>query len=322
MEIVVKTSRELTEIEWATYTSSFDEVFHKGFPEAHFYQKYMLTIDGRSYHALLLENDTVVGGCTVIPYNYHFGDVLRRIGLVVDVFIIEKNRTDLWALFSLYNELKRELINNGIVMTVAIPNDIAYPYWKNVVKWKDIGFLEYHALPVKVGNVLKRGGKLLNYVSRFGCRLLISISYLIRSSEKGHSIRINREDDIIERQRYTDNHKTLIVKRSKFSYCIVDEEGIKTCYLIDFYDIWNKNKDVESLRNAIKYIYKNEQIDLIVFVGKLAFFQLLLFKVPYGYQPKKLYFTADILISDSLDGKQDVFNIADWDFGLFNYDVR
>ena len=57
--------------------------------------------------------------------------------------------------FSLYNELKRELINNGIVMTVAIPNDIAYPYWKNVVKWKDIGFLEYHALPVKVGNVLK-----------------------------------------------------------------------------------------------------------------------------------------------------------------------
>ena len=101
MEIVVKTSRELTEIEWATYTSSFDEVFHKGFPEAHFYQKYMLTIDGRYYHALLLENDTVVGGCKVIPYNYHFGDVLRRIGLVVDVFIIEKTGQTCGLFFTL-----------------------------------------------------------------------------------------------------------------------------------------------------------------------------------------------------------------------------
>lgn len=86
--------------------------------------------------------------------------------------------------------------------------------------------------------------------------------------------------------------------------------------------IKNNKKDTKSLRTAIKYIIRYENIDIIIFVGKLSFFQNLLFKVPYKYEPKHLYFTADILSAANIKDEQKLLDITNWDFGLFNYDVR
>jgi hypothetical protein len=102
----------------------------------------------------------------------------------------------------------------------------------------------------------------------------------------------------------------------------MEEDGIQTCYLIDFYNKEYRIKDTLSLRNAISFILHNEKVDIIIFVGKISFFQLLLFKVPYRYEPKHLYFTVDFLESFDNDFKSSVLNIKNWDFGLFNYDVR
>ena len=60
-----------------------------------------------------------------------------------------------------YNKLKKTLIDNHVIMVIAVPNDLVYSYWKNVVKWKDIGLLQYYALPVKAGNVLKKSKPIL-----------------------------------------------------------------------------------------------------------------------------------------------------------------
>jgi hypothetical protein len=97
---------------------------------------------------------------------------------------------------------------------------------------------------------------------------------------------------------------------------------IFTFYLIDFYNIENKIKDSRSLYKVIKYLLYKEIVDIIIFVGKLSFSQFLLFRVPLKYKPKKLYFIADILIPDLYERKLEIYNILNWDFGLFNYDVR
>lgn len=322
MEIVVKTSSELSQPDWESYVFGFNEVFNKTKTIENFKHKYLNTIDDHSYHALLTNNNEIVGGCTVIPYQYNIGETKQRIGLAVDVFIREEFRTDLMALYRMYKKLKKELISHGIIMVVAVPNDVSYPYWKNVVKWKDVGVLKYYALPVKAGNVLKKATTFTNFFSGLLSKFLLLISYFTKSTEKYLPIKIDRSNSIIEKQRYTANHKIIKDSKSFFAYLVVFEEGLNACYLIDFYNNTNHKKDSKTLRKAIKYILQNEQSDIIIFVGKLNLFQLLLFKVPYKFEPKHLYFTADILIPEKISNEEFIYNISNWDFGLFNYDVR
>lgn len=214
MDIVVKTSRELSLSEWESYLVGFNEVFNKAETIENFKHKYLNTIDNHSYHALLINNNEIVGGCTVIPYQYKIGETTERIGLAVDVFIREHFRTDLMALYRIYKKLKNELINQGIILVIAVPNEVSYPYWKNVVKWKDVGLLQYYVLPVKAGNILKKATKFINGLSWVLIKFLLLISYILSSSEKILPIRIERSNRIIEKQRYNSNYK--LIRNSKF----------------------------------------------------------------------------------------------------------
>ena len=321
MNIEFRLTSEITTTEWESYTAAFNQVFEKDYKTTYFQHKYQHTIDLNSLHIFLKEGDKVVGACTVIPYEYNYEETITRTGLTVDVFILPEFRTDPLALFRMYKTLKKELIQRDIAIVIAVPNDIAYPYWKNVVKWKDVGFLKYYALPVKAGNVIAKLPNLLNVLSYVYTRLILFLSHFVFSREHFSKIRINRSNKIIEKQRYTQKH--IQIKNDNFfaSYRIMNEEGINTCYLIDFYNISKACKDTSSLRKAIKTILLTEKIDIIIFVGKLNFFQLILLKVPFKFEPKHLFFTADILIPEKIDNKL-IYNIQNWDFGLFNYDVR
>ncbi|MDD4244376.1 MAG: hypothetical protein PHG08_08735, partial [Bacilli bacterium] len=310
MEIVIKSSSELSQSDWESYVFGFNEVFNKTETIENFKHKYLNTIDDHSYHALLTNNNDIVGGCTVIPYQYNIYETTERIGLAVDVFIREQFRTDLMALYRMYKRLKNELISHGIVLVVAVPNDVSYPYWKNIVKWKDVGLLKYYAFPVKAGNVLKKATTFANFFSGLFSKFLLLISYFTNSSEKSLPVSIDRSDNSIEKQRYTPNHKIIKDSKSFFAYRVVNEEGLNACYLIDFYNTKNQKKDSQSLRKAIKYILQNEQTDIIIFVGKLNFFQFLLFKVPYKYEPKHLNFTADILIPEKISNTDFIYDIS------------
>jgi 6-pyruvoyl-tetrahydropterin synthase len=129
MKIVVKTSRELTLSDWESYVVGFNEVFNKAETIERFKHKYLNTIDNHSYHALLTNDNEIVGGCTVIPYQYNISKTIERIGLAVDVFIRKSFRTDPMALYQMYKNLKKDLIKQGIILVVAVPNDVSYPYW-------------------------------------------------------------------------------------------------------------------------------------------------------------------------------------------------
>lgn len=322
-KIVIKTSKEISDSEWESYKDSFNAVFNKNAKIDDFRQKYLFTIDEQSYHVFLEATDEeVVGSCTVIPYNYLVFGTMMKTGLAVDVFIREEYRNDPFILYKMYKTLKQKLLENKILLVIAVPNDTAYPYWKNIVKWKDIGLIDYYALPLKVGNVINRKYRFFNFLSYVSSKGMILLSYFFKSCEKTFPIRIDRSNDILYKQRYTLEHKIKEIENVIFAYRVVQEGDTKSCYLIDFYNKKNNKKDTKSLRIAIKYIIRYENIDIIIFVGKLSFFQNLLFKVPYKYEPKHLYFTADILSAANIKDEQKLLDITNWDFGLFNYDVR
>jgi len=322
MTIEVKKSIELISEEWSTYTQSFNQVFNKSNSTEYFKHKYINSIDGFSYHALLKDEEFVVGGCTIIPYEYYFKNEINKVGLTVDVFISKNYRKDPYYLYDMYEKLKKELILNGISLVIAVPNDTAYSYWKNIVKWKDIGFLKYYAIAIRLGNTIGKIRKILNVFSLLTSNIFIAISFFVRSTEKLYLIRINRVSNIIEKQRYTHEHNLVNQQNIFYSYHIVNEAGIETCYLIDFYCKKTKIKDSFTLYKAIRYICRKERVDLILYVGQLSFFQMLLFKVPFRSEPKHLYFMADVINFSNIRNIELIYNIKNWDFGLLNYDVR
>ena len=62
---------------------------------------------------------------------------------------------------------------------------------------------------------------------------------------------------------------------------------------------------------------KNNNADIIIFVGKIDLNQLLLIKIPGFLEPKKLN-----VIIDNFENHKELLINDNWDFGLLNYDVR
>lgn len=321
MEIRFLDTKGISEAEWASYCEAFNQIFERDYTFNYFWQKYQVTIDGCSYHSLLLHETKIVGACTVIPYLYIIEGQTFRVGLVVDVFILNEYRDDPYSLFKMYKLLKNELVAKNIAFTVAVPNDIAYPFWKNIVKWKDVGLLSYYTLPVKMGNVLGKHKNILNALNRFGIALWFPFTGIFNFKEKDSVISIDRSFKQLEEHRYTTDHQIKKSGSAFFSYRIMNEKGVITCYLIDFFNTDTRKKDTYSLRKAISAIIKNPEVDLIVFVGQLRMFQSLLLKVPYSKEPKHLYFMADVLMPQTVNAAV-VMDINNWDFGLYNFDVR
>jgi len=323
MEIKICTTNEWDDKEWLSYQQSFNAVFEKNFDLAYFKHKYNTSIDGHIYHALLL-NDTgyVVGGCSVLPFRYRKNDKIIRIGQAVDVFILEEYRTDPLMLRRMYLQLKKMLIENEIVAVLAVPNATAYPYWKNIVKWKDVGDLTYWMLPVKLGNI-KRKWRCLNIVS-----LLFSYVWLVfnalaicflNNKQKLSLYELEIDDDFCT-NRYTPEHTKVIVGDIIFYYRTYDEEGIKTTYLIDTKQ--NGRLTSKALLKGVSYIIRKTNADMVLFVGSIKLFQTLLIKVPKKLEPKRLPLTCDILNKEDIEKYADMLEFSSWNFGLVNYDVR
>jgi len=321
MQIFFKTTSEISEQEWISYTSSFNTVFNKHATSNDFKHKYLKTIDNNSYHSLLIVNDEIVGGFSIIPYEYFINKEKVKIGLAVDVFILKEHRNNPMSLYMMYKTLKKKIVDVNIEMVAGVPNDMAYPFWKKVLGWKDIGCIPYYALPVKMGNVVSIAKPILNILNAMFLKFWFLNFSNFKQPEKLLPIRIDKENSLIEEQRYTHIHHKIMHAGIFFSYRIVDENGIMTCYLIDFYKTENKHKNRSVLKKAIKNILKSEKIDIIVFVGTLSFRSRFLIKIPFNKEPKHLYFTGDILSTDKIK-EEIVFNLSNWDFGLFNYDVR
>lgn len=321
MEIKICNTKEWTDKEWESFVSSFYEVFQHKFDIEHFKHKYYATIDGYSYHALLLNDEgVVVGNISIIPYFYNRNEEKVKIGLGADVFIREEFRTDPLMLRRMYKKLTKLLVENGIVAVMAVPNATAYPYWKNVVKWKDVGDIAYWAIPVRVGNVIKKYN-FLNFFSLIYTYLILFISRIINlfvnSKQKNFLYSVNENNSFFDYRFYGDYHQE---KKGDNHTCyrIIDEEGVKTAYLV-----YSKEKGCMTFRSllyGVKQIIKNHKVDLILFVGPIRLFQTLFIHIPHRIEPKRLPLTCDLLTND--ERFQDMLVFSNWDFGLLNYDVR
>lgn len=323
MEIKVCLTSEWDYKTWNNYCSSFNEVFNKDFEVKDFKQKYINNNDSHSYHALLYNDELdIVGCCTVIPFVYSRNSELIKLGQAVDVFILEAYRTDPLMLRRMYMNLKKCLIKNNIIAVLAVPNATVYLYWKNVVKWKDVGTLKYWVVPINIGNVIKKLN-FLNFFSFFLVYILIFFnrvfSSIINSNEK-KSLYELRTDERFMRNRFTKNYHKVTDNDITFYFQIYNEEGVQVAYLIDCKE--GNQLSFKSLTIAVNHIIKKTNSDLILYVGSLKLFQTIFLKVPKIFEPKKLPLTCDILNKEDKIKYSDMLVIENWKYGLINYDVR
>ena len=324
MNIKVCKTTEWSESIWNTYVFAYNEVFRKTFPKEHFDHKYLHSNEGYSYHALLIDTfEEVVGGCTVIPCRYKRYDEEVMVGLAVDVFIRETHRTDPLMLRRMYSELKKSLEGKGIMAVIAVPNAVAYPYWKAVVKWKDIGSINYWMLPVRAGRILgKQGfvGKMLNTLSlayTSFVRIFSEICLPFGGKTKTYRYSICEDDPYYVHKFYGQEYHRIETGHIRIIYRIVNEDGIKTGYLLTAEE--NGMRTFKSFRKAVLALLSH-RVDMILYIGQIGFFQTLLLKVPKRFEPKRLPITCDLISCN--ERYKDMFDMRNWDFGLKNYDVR
>ena len=323
MDIRICTTDQWSDKDWTTYLQSFNLVFQKDFDIPYFKHKYLTSIDGYAYHSLLINYEQeIVGGCTIIPVNYKKNTEIVKIGQAVDVFIIEEYRTDPLMLRRMYLQLKKQLIVKGFKAVLAVPNNIAYPFWKNIVKWKDVGNLTYWALPVKFGNVIGKW-RLLNILSAGFCYFWLSINefmiFFFNNTEKKSIYELNVNDEY-RQSRFSLEYTKVIHRDIIFYYRIYDEEGVKTAYLIDVRQ--NGSFTFKALFKGVSYLINKTNSDIILYIGLMKIFQTLLLKVPIKFEPKRLPLTCDILNNEDTEIFADMLEIKNWNFGLLNYDVR
>ncbi|MDA7891619.1 hypothetical protein N9B14_03520, partial [Akkermansiaceae bacterium] len=97
---------------------------------------------------------------------------------------------------------------------------------------------------------------------------------------------------------------------------IYNEDNIKTLYILDVHPMSKNN-----LESAVNLAHQKESknIDVILYIGLLSFKPRNLLKVPKLYEPKNIYMSGKIL---DCQVRPDIFNIANWNVNLSNYDVR
>ena len=324
MEIKVCKTSEWSNLELATFVSSYNSVFERRYDASHFTRKYYGTYKNDSYHSLLLNNfGEVVGNCSVMPVQYLKYDRQINIGLAVDVFIKEEYRTDPLMLRKLYLKLKKFLESENIVAVIAVPNATSYPYWKNVVKWKDVGLIPYWIVPVNLGNLLGKY-KFINPVSslffRFWSFMNYSFSKAYNSKEKKYIYEpfLNEE---FYKNRFEESYYCKIRTDNIIAhYRVVKEDDIITAYLLSAKE--KNNISFKALTVSVREVLKKEKVDVVMYVGPLKLFQTLFFKVPHRFEPKKLTMTCDFINADGKEFFSDMLTYSNWNFGLINYDVR
>lgn len=303
-------------------TKSFNEVFEKDTSAAYFKTYFTSNPRGESYHSLMEHEGEVAGAITALPYEYYYNGEKKIFTYLGGLFIKEAYRKDALAMFKMYRILKSFLAEKNVSVMIAVPNDMSYPYFKHALKWKEVANLSYYALPVKAGNVLKKNS-LLNVPSAVFSKLSAAVhgagSSIKNAVSKDFPVHILPNEPLMETHRYNEVHQKIKIKDHSFFYRMENEDGVNTAYLIDFYNA-EKKKDLKSLTAAVKYILNNEKVDLILFIGSLGFSQSLLIKIPKSKEPRALHFCAEIIDKENI--KEDVYEYQNWDFGLYNFDVR
>jgi|GEM_PF-717618 hypothetical protein len=314
--IIFKTSDQLNESEQEQMRDLFLRIFNKKMTKDAFERKFFYTPRGYSYHSLMLHGDVIVGAYSAVPGRYKFFGKEQIFSLCVDTMIDSKYRGG-GHFVKMANLVHQGLISDGIPFIFGFPNEHFYPAQKRLLKYEDIGELDYYVLPVNIGSVVQKL-KPFSGLSRGFCRFAARLCRIPSNSNAKYEI-AKVIDKQFERHRYDRSYSRIgLADGAECIYKIYEEEGrIRTLYIIDVVPL-----TAGSLARAVKQTCRTavNDVDIIIYVGKLPSRPSGLWKVPDSKKPRRIRMTGKILIPDAIDGS--IFNINNWRVNISDFDVR
>ncbi|MEN6428936.1 MAG: GNAT family N-acetyltransferase [Phycisphaerales bacterium] len=312
-----KKTCELSRGERDNLRALFSDVFGKSLTEEHFDRKYLRTPLGYSYHGLMTAEDAIVGAYNVIPYEYdYFG---RRVlfGLSVDTMIGGDCRGGPFSLREMatlvYDAMRRD--NLGFVF--GFPNEMAYEYTKRLLRWNDIGELDFYVLPRRISAIVPK----LAGIDWLG-RLVVAGSLRLPWRGRPAKAHVHIEkicNGAFEEHRYDGDYSSLAVSdggECTYRLC-TEERGIRVLYIVDVHPL-----RADALREAVRGLYRRHarSIDMMLYVGDPSFDSGPLIRVPKSRRPCRVRMCGRILTPGMVDER--VFQMENWSVNLSNFDVR
>ena len=323
--IVVKKTNSITPDEWEQITTGFNEAFKREKKPEDLQWFYTSTVLGYSYHAMAKEGDTIFGHTTVAPMNYKVesGDnVLICQG--GGTYVKKAYRSDIFIFKDMYTALQDFVKQDGVLAIVGVSNKNSFTYAIKIIKAKLLLYLTYKLLPLRLNKFIKK--KELVFIDWLYSPLLTLYLFLIKGvstfynpkeAKSFFSIAYSEE---VFKQRFNETYTTIQEGNYKFTYKIYEEKGLQICYLFDFTE--KGERSLSALVKTIWHIKKNKQVDAVAFVGTLRLKQPILVQLPVSKEPQRLPLTIDVLVGIDNPLYQQLYDPANWNFGLLNFDVR
>jgi hypothetical protein len=282
---IFKTTNELSAIEREKFRKLFYHVFNKDISSREFDRKYMHTPLGYSYHGLMFSEDQLVGAYNIVPYRYDCFGVRMLFGLSTDMMVAEEHRGGPFNIVKMVHMVYEGLKRDNIGFVFGFPNNNAYRFTKHILKWNDIGELDFYALPINIA-ALRPGLSWANSIARLCVGSFARIPRIQRDVRVNFNVqKINGGD--FEEHRYDKQYEVIdLPGGGKCHYRIYTEDGgVRTLYIIDVIPLTPKDF-IGAMRKV--HAIADKHADLILYVGKIPFHPSGLIRVPRSKQPRRI----------------------------------
>ncbi len=314
---IFKTTDELSIIEREQFRELFSRVFGKEISSCEFERKYICTPLGYSYHGLMFSEEKLVGAYNIVPYWYDCYGIRMLFGLSTDMMVAEEHRGGPFNIVKMVHLVYEGLKRDNIGFVFGFPNNNAYQFTKRILKWNDIGELDFYALPINIA-ALKPGLGWVNAITRLCAGSFARIPRIQREVHTNFNVqKVN--GGVFEEHRYDNQYEVInLPSGGKCLYRIyTEDDGVRTLYIIDIMPLAPKN-----FLGAMREIHAiaDKYADLILYVGKLPFRPAGLIRIPRSKQPRRIMMCGKVLDSQSVD--EGVLHIENWNVNVSNFDVR
>jgi len=316
-EFLFKTTDQFSLEEQEQFLLLFAKTFPRALGREEFVRKYLRTPQGHSYHGLMYVNGVLVGAYNLIPYVYDCSGLRRLFGLSVDTMIAAEHRGGPFHLMKMASLACDGARREGGCFAFGFPNENAYAFTCRVLKWVDMGELDFYVLPLRIG-AIKRGLRWADLLSRLGAAAWVRLPSLSRPPVSRFAIeKVN--DRQFKAHRYDGQHKRVDLgagEECTYRTCL-EADGVRTTYLIDVTPL-----TAGCFARAVRAVHARVAggSDLLLYVGRLPFRPPGLFKVPPGRRPRRIRMCGRILDPRVLT--EDVLNVEAWNVNVSNFDVR
>ena len=315
MEFKVLRTSDLSREQVVGINDLFCRVFDKERSVDEMLAKYELNAFGYSYVSFFEDEGVIHGSVTFVPGYFMVNGVKKVFAYSIDS-MVDKDYRDLFEIMEITNNAYAHLKAEGVSFYFGYPNDNSYPFMTRAKLAYDIGKLDTYVLPYRIGGV-KPGLKGLNWLSRGCSRVWCWLSGLLASRQVA-LFAVHKDESSFNgpRYRWFDDYGIVTIDDFTLYYRIVVHEHVRTAFIVDI----NK-KSARNFQRSVSYLLKHEssRFDIILYVGHLPFGNTGLVKIPLKRAPKHFNFVGFSLAGEDMG--VDMFDIANWDTNLSNYDL-